>query len=770
MPSNSRIRVKRVALLLGLLALLAGLYLVWRADRGFPERDGARDEEAVLRWFEAHQGDRALLASDEKAGNAYTYDQALAAIVFTAFDRPERAGRILDYFAGIAGDTFEGFRDFYPMDGHEEPEARAGGPNAWILLAVNLYTARTGDTRFVPLGEKVAEWLMTLSTREGGLAGGYGKWGEPMSWMAVEHNLDYFAAMRDFSVIAGRPEFAREAARSLRWMLAEPLNRSRPHPGIGRQDPNFATDIVSWGVLALGTPVAWMMPFAETMALTTREYAPVGTVTGFDFGSGYADTTWPDRDAVWFEGTGQMVCAYNFLRISGKAAFYLEELRRALTPSALYDNAKGLPYASNPGTPPYAGWVMPADRLCISSAAWFLFASRGINPFSAFDNTEVANPPLFEMARDLPATLTLPLLDDFQNVSSLALGASYRAAGAASATWSIRSETIDGGTCARLDFAPKGETSVYAAYRNTAAGVPRARFVRTFPGESFSTDRYRTIEMRVFADGSRNAFFLELLADDSVVRLARWNLAPAGWRTLRAIAPRAHRVNGFAWGLEGEDITGSSILVESVAVDEVAVTAAAAADSAPPAAGLVFERLTGFESAKVLFGGSANVYGAAETDWKREGPKSWYVGPDDREGYDARWVHEGMTSFRILWRRTAEKAWATFSLLLGASAPGSARPAGADLSEYRRLIFWVRGGRGGETFQMIFRTADAHALDPDVYGPTFTAEPFWTRVEVDLDALLATHSRKVEMIGVNLDLERTPEGEVYTDDWWLERM
>ncbi len=757
------------------LWLIGGIVLValgvtwvgWDRIAG-PKRTAAAPlQDPVLEWLRQHQGAGCLLASDEKTGNAYTYDQALAAIAFVSLGEPERARRILEEFERLAAPPFKGYCDFYPVDGHLEPDARAGGPNAWILLAINLYTQKTGDPSFLPLARTIADWLLTLQTREGGIAGGFGKWGQPMDWVATEHNLDAVAAFRDLATLTGEEKYRAAAVRILAWLLKEPYSSRLPHPANGRQDPNYATDLSSWGVLALGARMTPVLDHAERMALNSRTYLD-RQVTGFDFGGAYGDTTWPDRDAVWFEGTGQMVCAYQLAGRKNEAERYLASLTEALTPSANYVGTTGLPYASNPGTPPYAGWVMPSDRLCVSSSAWYLFARYGINPFCAYPSTESANETLFALLPLVPSDASAPLLDDFANLSSLALGASYRARGSASARWKIAIERVREVPLARLDFLPKGETCVYPEFLGREKTVPRVRFVRTFVDTAPSIAPYRQIEIEFHADGSRNWFALEQVGGGGETVIGRWPLAPAGWRTVRANLAPAASLEGYGLRIEGMDIVGSVVMVRKVRLCEDAAPAPPPAPEPQPIVDGSRIRLTGMESMKVGTSGTVGVYGAAETDWKVPGPKSWFVAPTDTEGYGPEWLHDGLQSFRILWRTTPELNWGSFSLQLGEIDEARRRPVPMDLSRYRRLVFWARGANGGEAFKPILRTASSPTLNPDVAGAEDRAADIWRLHEIDLAALLKGKEPRVEMIGLDLDCSAAAQGTVYTDDWWLE--
>ncbi|RMH58658.1 MAG: hypothetical protein D6679_03970 [Candidatus Hydrogenedentota bacterium] len=114
--------------------------------------------------------------------------------------------------------------------------------------------------------------------------------------------------------MTGETRYAAAAA-ILRWLESEPYAPDRAHPGNGREDQNYATDISSWGVLSLGPEKKGLLKYAERMSLTRKSFRGRAVIEGFDFGGPYRDTTFPDRDAVWLEGTAQMAVAY---RLAGE--------------------------------------------------------------------------------------------------------------------------------------------------------------------------------------------------------------------------------------------------------------------------------------------------------------------------------------------------------------------------------------------------------------------------------------------------------------------
>ncbi|MCS7135297.1 MAG: hypothetical protein NZ893_02565, partial [Candidatus Aenigmarchaeota archaeon] len=131
---------------------------------------------------------------------------------------------------------------------------------------------------------------------------------------------------------------------------------------------NVPLDVNTWGLMALldvnkyKRGILW----AEKNC-----YVEADGFKGFDFNN--------DRDHVWFEGTAQMVIAYQMIGEWNKANLYLSELRKAQT-QAINSNGKGIVAASADGLTTGFDWQY-FRRLHIGSTAWFIFAEMGYNPF-----------------------------------------------------------------------------------------------------------------------------------------------------------------------------------------------------------------------------------------------------------------------------------------------------------------------------------------------------------------------------------------------------
>jgi hypothetical protein len=183
---------------------------------------------------------------------------------------------------------------------------------------------------------------------------------------------------------------------------------------MGRNNKNYATDLSSWAVLSLGRDYTVSLAFAVEKSQNIQTYKIKNVkVEGFDFGSAYNASPFPDKDAVWFEGTAHMILAFDKAGMKKERDYFMNELDRCLTDSPAFPHTAGLPYASNEGTPVYDSWLMQDKPLCISSTAWYYFAKNSFNPFSAFEDMDSSNKTISDLKYD-PAYQFVPVVDDFE--------------------------------------------------------------------------------------------------------------------------------------------------------------------------------------------------------------------------------------------------------------------------------------------------------------------------------------------------------------------
>ncbi len=330
----------------------------------------SQKEKEILNGFENLQLSNGLVPSVEGGTVISLYDNALAALVFMMNDDIARAERIFDHFNNRISQELTlgvgGFSQFRSRSG-VPTNHRWMGDNAWLLLALHNFKARTGSHKYDELSVKLEQWLASLQDKDGGLFAGYNAQNQLLDYKVTEGIIDAFAAIPGYtSVHTGILDYLRKN----RWSQMDQSLISWPENNRYR----YALDVHPWSFLIFPdfpkATLSFAQRFVTTQANNSQKY-----VTGFCFDD--------DRDAVWLEGTAQMCLAMGRAGMIRDKEFYLNEIRSSFQESAQYENAGGFPYATNRGTS-YGSdllWEGADTKPCVSSGAWYLFARWNFNPF-----------------------------------------------------------------------------------------------------------------------------------------------------------------------------------------------------------------------------------------------------------------------------------------------------------------------------------------------------------------------------------------------------
>jgi len=241
------------------------------------------------------------------------------------------------------------------------------GDNAWLLIALNTYKAKTNSNAYDNLAMELKLWLQSLQDQDGGLWAGYGYDDKRLNSKVTEGNIDAFNAVKGYT------DFHREILSFLeedRWLDNEKDLVAWP------TNPQYlyALDVHSWSYLIFEEFPESTLTSPQRF-LTTQLANNGNEVTGYCFDE--------DKDTVWLEGTGQMALAFGQAGMTSEKEVYLAEMEKALTQSSFYANSSGFAYATNPGTT-YGStplWNGADTNIALSSGAWYLFAKQGFNPF-----------------------------------------------------------------------------------------------------------------------------------------------------------------------------------------------------------------------------------------------------------------------------------------------------------------------------------------------------------------------------------------------------
>ena len=332
----------------------------------------------------------------------FTYDQALAAIVFMVRGDTERAKKILDFYYERINEKSP-VHNAYFTDGSVFEYVIHCGPNAWIGLAALDYVRRTGERRYLAIAENIAAVLSSNMDKEGGVRGGPDE-----TWYSTEHNLDAYAFFMLLYEVTGDESSQESAGKIKRWLKRYAYTQYGPPVKRGKGDATIATDTYAWSVAALspktlrelGMNPETIIEYAiEKCGVKTEFKRTQGSVSisGFDFSKakhlargGVISGEWTAQMILTLE-----IMADYFKEINDKkskdyfqkAKFYFNELQKMLITSFSRVGREDpcLPYASHPLVDTGHGWRTPkGDKTgSLASTAYFLLAYEGYNPLRA---------------------------------------------------------------------------------------------------------------------------------------------------------------------------------------------------------------------------------------------------------------------------------------------------------------------------------------------------------------------------------------------------
>ncbi|MDF7682981.1 SLAP domain-containing protein [Lactobacillus sp. ESL0679] len=330
-------------------------------------------EASIYSWLSQMQLKNGLIESAEDSNQVSLYDNALSAIVFTANGDYGKAEKIFDFFNSHLVTEFDGqykgfaqFRDRNGVPTDNKPN-RWLGDNAWLLIALNNYQAKTGSNKYEKLTNAMTTWIRSLQDTDGGLWGGTDQNNQRIG-KNTEGILDAFIAVK------GYDNFHQNILKYLK------NNRFNPETGLLKTTNDngkymYALDMISWGFGMLQDYPKEALLKADMMYNTQTATASKNAVSGYSFDI--------DRDTIWIEGTGEMAVAFNIAGMQQKADNLISEMNKMFISSNKFKGAAGLPYATNPGTGYGTSnlWDGVDTHIAISSSAWYVLAKIHYNPY-----------------------------------------------------------------------------------------------------------------------------------------------------------------------------------------------------------------------------------------------------------------------------------------------------------------------------------------------------------------------------------------------------
>ena len=341
---------------------------------------------------------------------AFSYDNALCAMAFTAVGDQRRAKLIVDAFVGaIRNDRYQANRvrnayvygdprsfpgwggktrlpGFYVGEEYCEDRYQVGsnlGNTSFVVLALLKYYACYGGAEYLETAQiltdfAIANW--TDSCNDGFFAG-YDGWPEngtvyQFTYKSAEHNIDFYAACTAMYQITGSEVYRAAAGSALRF-LDGMYDRKQGlfwtgTTGNGKTTAtdNIVLDVQVWSALALGE--------AAALYRNSVQYAADTLQTP---GGGYAFSQCDAQGAYWLEGTAFTALAFAKCGMRDEADAALAAMEAAQLPSggfpAVADGETiDTGFALFTGEP----WLYGTD-VHIVPAAWYILAVLQDNPY-----------------------------------------------------------------------------------------------------------------------------------------------------------------------------------------------------------------------------------------------------------------------------------------------------------------------------------------------------------------------------------------------------
>ncbi|MEK6706468.1 MAG: hypothetical protein AABZ06_11845 [Bdellovibrionota bacterium] len=336
----------------------------------------------------------AFVRSYEGWERFFTYDQALAAIVFTHAGDKNAALKVLNALANVQEQ--DGSWNFsYP----KEDKRSISGAIAWVLIAMNTYRDRFGGIEFDSYTERALSYLerqrvevnidgekfhpIRFSSADIPLT----PWDERLV-VAFEHNIDAYSAFKNASGYQ-QSRYGR-IADDMNAFTQSLWNKDHFYPGydLRTRMPNkeeLYLDTQSWGVLSLGRHGLNGENFAKGLARNCKNFFVSVNYQNGDYKGllfGFMDFRPVNYDKperfVWSEGSLGMILAIREVEkesgitwtCNGRtAAELLQSIRHMITKSG------GVAYASPNNRKDFS------TSASIAGTAWYYFVTHEINPF-----------------------------------------------------------------------------------------------------------------------------------------------------------------------------------------------------------------------------------------------------------------------------------------------------------------------------------------------------------------------------------------------------
>lgn len=381
--------------MIGRLFTLIGLWSLSMSLWGIPNHELLTNLRSRLHTLPHSEGK--LIKSFADHSQSYIYDQALAVIAFTHAGDQTSARSLLTGLQKLQLQDGSLYFSYY-LDGKSpyptEGDKRYAGAIAWVALAATHYQLAFKSQEFKRFNAQVLTYLASeirqVHDKDSLRALRFSPsditstaWDEKQT-AALEHNLDAYAAFRNFEMLNPQDKWKTET-QDLKKFILSMWDKSRSHfwSGINIKSGVINTqelylDNQTWTLLALEHEALKELDMKSALTLNCEEF-----FTNHKGVIGFYDSR-PTRtharvNFVWSEGSlGQVLAMQRFNQIHHKD-FACQEMNE----TALLDSIKkmkskdgGIAYATSGENPDFT------TSSSVAGTTWMYFAANGMNPFS----------------------------------------------------------------------------------------------------------------------------------------------------------------------------------------------------------------------------------------------------------------------------------------------------------------------------------------------------------------------------------------------------
>ena len=345
-------------------------------------------------------------ADPQLHGIGFTYDLALATLVFSHHRSLEEAGQLAEFFRSMPlPSVATGDYNTAYLVGRRLPaleQALQVGPMSWVAIALMRYMQSSGQLIYLHKAAAILDWIRRhVDHFHGGVVMGIRA---PWTYrMSTENNWAYYAALR-LAVQLLPADAMREALEIEKRGVRQWLGR---HEGRrGEEDEVRALDVYTNALLvgpeahledgAMGDDRRALAVWAKEQIERMEMLFSLPDHRGYDYTDAFESRRADRPPASWLEGTEQVVLAYQtwapFFESLGDDAYACDLLRRAglahaavMRCSLLIGGGVAIPNTDSPE--PFKtfadGWTArPWTEPALNGTTWAYFVETGFNPLT----------------------------------------------------------------------------------------------------------------------------------------------------------------------------------------------------------------------------------------------------------------------------------------------------------------------------------------------------------------------------------------------------